>query len=206
VPSAQIPFSIKDGRLRIEAATLEAGRARVAIAGGYDLQADQADLRAVMSPVTSRPINGRPEIRIDLNGSPEGLARTIDVAALSSWLGMRAIDRETRRLDELERGVAPRSENDELWEEELPKAEPLPASEVRIPNRDPRRKSSGAKAPPSSAPVAPRPPVLVPPQPDPPAGGALLQPLPPPINIKPAPGVVRVPKQRPAAPQPSGTF
>jgi large subunit ribosomal protein L24 len=50
VPSAQIPFGIKDGRLRIEAATLEARRARVAIAGGYDLLADQADLRAIHLP------------------------------------------------------------------------------------------------------------------------------------------------------------
>ncbi|CAN5178366.1 AsmA-like C-terminal region-containing protein [soil metagenome] len=206
VPSAQIPFSIKDGRLRVAAATLEAKRARVAIAGGYDLQADQADLRAVMSPVTTRPMNGRPEIRIDLNGSPDGLARTIDVAGLSSWLGMRAIDRETRRLDQLERGVAPGPEADELWEEELPKAEPLLPSEVKIPNRDPRRKNAGAKAPPSRAPVAPRAPVAVTPQPDAPGAGAVVQPLPPPINIKPAPGVVRAPKQRPAAPAPSGTF
>jgi large subunit ribosomal protein L24 len=126
VPSAQIPFGIKDGRLRIEAATLEARRARVAIAGGYDLLADQADLRAIMSPVTTRPLNGRPEIRVDLNGSPDRLARTVDVAALSSWLGLRAIDRETRRLDQLERGLTPAPENDgQLWDEELPSAEPF---------------------------------------------------------------------------------
>jgi large subunit ribosomal protein L24 len=31
---------------------------------------------------------------VDLNGSPDRLARTVDVAALSSWLGLRAIDRE----------------------------------------------------------------------------------------------------------------
>lgn len=203
VPSAQIPFSIKDGRLRVEAATLNARRARVAIAGGYDVLADQADLRAVMSPVTTRPINGRPEIRVDLNGSPDGMARAVDVAALSSWLGMRAIDRETRRLDQLERGVAPgpETEMDELWDEELPAVEPIPPSEVKIPNRDPRRKSSGAKA-------APRPPVAASPPPNPspspPSGGALVQPLPPPIDIKPAPGALRMQKQRPAAP--AGTF
>ena len=212
VPSAQIPFSIKDGRLKVEAATLDARRARVAIAGGYDLLADQADLRAVMSPVSTRPINGRPEIRVDLNGSPDGMARTVDVAALSSWLGMRAIDRETLRLDQLERGVAPGSETDELWDEELPAAEPMPPSEVKIPNRDPRRKNSGAKTAPASAPTAPRPPVAAGPPPhsppsSPPASpgnGALLPPLPPPLDIKPAPGAMRAPKQRPAAP--AGTF
>ena len=207
VPSAQIPFTIKDGRLRIEAATLGAARARVAIAGGYDLLADQADIRAVMSPVTTRPIQGRPEIRVDLNGSPDRLARAVDVAALSSWLGMRAIDRETRRLDQLERGVGPGPEPDELWEEELPKAEPIPSSEVKIPTRDPRRKNSGTKA------ASPRPPAVPPvavqpvPQPAPaPSGGPLVQPLPPPIDIKPAPGAMRLPKQRPATQAPAGTF
>lgn len=207
VPSAQIPFTIKDGRLRIEAATLGAARARVAIAGGYDLLADQADIRAVMSPVTTRPIQGRPEIRIDLNGSPDRLVRAVDVAALSSWLGMRAIDRETRRLDQLERGVGPGPEPDELWEEELPKAEPIPPSEVKIPTRDPRRKNSGTKAASPRPPAAP--PVAVQPVPQPapaPSGGPLVQPLPPPIDIKPAPGAMRLPKQRPATQAPAGTF
>jgi large subunit ribosomal protein L24 len=199
VPSAQIPFTIKDGRLRVEAATLESERARVAVAGGYDLLADQADVRAVMSPINTRPISGRPEIRVDLNGSPDGLARTVDVATLSSWLAMRAIDRETRRLDQLERGVSPGAESDELWDEVLPKADPLPASEVRIPNRDPRRKNSGAKTVQPRTPVAP--PVAQTPPSDPPTGNVQVQPLPPPINIKPAPGAVQRPRS--AAPPPA---
>jgi len=209
VPSAQIPFSIKDGRLRIETASLEAKRARVAIAGGYDLLADQADLRAIMSPVTARPLNGRPEIRIDLNGAPDRLARMVDVAALSSWLGLRAIERETRRLEQLERGVTPVPEADErLWEEDLPSVDPLPPSQVKMPNRDPRRKTPAAKAP-------ARPPVTAHPSPPTPApgasaapgsprGNAAVQPLPPPIDIRPAPGAMRLQKQRPAAP--AGTF
>lgn len=199
VPSAQIPFTIKDGRLRVEAATLESERARVAIAGGYDLLADQADVRAVMSPINTKPISGRPEIRVDLNGSPDGLARTVDVAALSSWLAMRAIDRETRRLDQMERGAALAPESDELWDEVLPKVDPLPASEVKIPNRDPRRKNSGAKTaqprPPAPPPVAQNPPS------DPPTGNVQVQPLPPPINIKPAPGALQRPRS--AAPPPA---
>ncbi len=201
VPSAQIPFTIKDGRLRVETVTLESDRARVVVAGGYDLFADQADVRAVMSPINTKPINGRPEIRVDLNGSPDGLAHTVDVAALSSWLAMRAIDRETRRLDQLERGAAPGSESDELWEEVLPRADPIPPSEVKMPNRDPRRKNSGAKTVRPLAPVSP--PVAQNPPPDPPTGNVQVQPLPPPINIKPAPGAVQVPRPRSAAPPPA---
>ncbi|MGD9838054.1 MAG: AsmA-like C-terminal region-containing protein [Afipia sp.] len=208
VPSAQIPFSIKDGRLRIETASLEAKRARVAIAGGYDLLADQADLRAIMSPVTARPLNGRPEIRVDLNGPPDRLVRTVDVAALSSWLGLRAIDRETRRLDQLERGVTPAPETDErLWEDDLPSAEPLPPSQVKMPAPDPRRKTPAARTP-ARPPVAANPPPASPPSvapaPGRPGGNATVQPLPPPIDIRPAPGAMRLQKQRPAAP--AGTF
>lgn len=208
VPSAQIPFTIKDGRLRVETATLEAERARVAISGGYDLFADQADIRAVMSPVTTRPITGRPEIRLDLNGSPDGLARAVDVAALSSWLAMRAIDRETRRLDQLERGVTPPQESDDLWEEELPQVEPIPPSQVKIPSRDPRRKAPApaAKPTPPRAPAASQAPVQQAPPPAPPAGNTLVQPLPPPIDIRPAPGVMRMQKPRPVAPPATGTF
>ncbi|HAP47041.1 MAG TPA: energy transducer TonB, partial [Afipia sp.] len=45
------------------------------------------------------------------------------------------------------------------------------------------------------------------PQPAPaPSGGPLVQPLPPPIDIKPAPGAMRLPKQRPATQAPAGTF
>ena len=204
VPSAQIPFTIRDGRLRIESATLDSERARVAISGGYDLPADQADLRAIMSPINTRPINGRPEIRIDLNGPPDGLAQTLDVASLSSWLAMRAIDRETHRLDQLERGTSPVPESDELWDENLPKAGPIPPSEVKMPNRDPRRKNTGAKAAPPRTPAAP-PPVAQSAPPDVPTGNVQVQPLPPPINIKPAPGVLQTPRPRASAP-PSRAF
>lgn len=205
VPSMQVPFIIRDGRLRIESASFDTERVRVAIAGGYDLLADQADLRAVMTPINTRQISGRPDIRVDLNGSPDALARTVDVAGFQSWLSMRAIDRETRRLDQLERGVTSSPEPDELWDETLPKADPLAPSEVRVPVRDPRRKSPAPKA------VQPRPPVVTPPPvartspPDSHTGNARVQPLPPPIDIKPAPGMLQ--RARPAAPPPaSRTF
>ncbi|WP_424627606.1 AsmA family protein [Bradyrhizobium sp. SYSU BS000235] len=213
VASAQVPFTIRDGRLRVETTTIEGERGRVLVAGGYDLAADQADIRAVLSPIPTRPITGRPEIRIDLNGSPDAMTRSIDVAALSSWLAMRAIDRETRRLDQLEQGVtAPPPESDDLWEE--PAAEPLPQSDVRIPHRDPRRKLPAAAkpAPPRvSVPPAANPQVS---KPDPSVANSNVQPLPPPITVRPAPGAVRAPpppRPRPApplvlTPPSSGTF
>ena len=107
VASAQIPFNIRDGRLRVGATTLDAEGARAIVSGGYDIPADQADIRAILASTAAGQATSRPEIQLFAVGSPDALDRTVDVAALSSWLAVRAIDRETRRLDSIERGEVP---------------------------------------------------------------------------------------------------
>jgi uncharacterized protein involved in outer membrane biogenesis len=199
VASAQIPFTIRDGRLRVGATTLDAGGVNAVVSGGYDIPADQADIRAALASAAA----GRPEIVVFAAGTPDRLDRTIDVAALSSWLAVRAIDRETRRLDSIERG------------------EPLPASippaaapELLLPGqppsevlgREPRRLSPKPKAGaprPLAAVPAPNAPVANAPLANPPATGDPVvsqqaPPLPPPIEVRPAPSViVRPPKPKP---------
>jgi large subunit ribosomal protein L24 len=198
VASAQIPFNIRDGRIRISATTLEAEGARAIISGGYDIPADQADIRASLASTAVGSATSRPEIQLFAVGSPDALDRTVDVAALSSWLAVRAIDRETRRLDSIERGDPPPA---------LPASIPPPAaaqpsagatdavpsdqpfSEVPLPGRDPRR-------PPSKPRVSvPRPPAA-PPSPNAPVVSQQVAPLPPPIEVRPAPSVMRQPKPR----------
>ena len=49
VGSAQIPFTIRDGRLRVGATTLDANGVRATVSGGYDIPADQADIRAALA-------------------------------------------------------------------------------------------------------------------------------------------------------------
>ena len=147
VPTAQIPFSIKDGRLRVEPTELDASRTRATVSGGYDLAADQMDARVVLSAAVLKPATRRPEIRVDLIGSPDKPARSVDLASLSSWLAMRSIDRQTQKLDQFERGASIGSEPEPMsLDEDLPVVEPIPKAEVRIPNRDPRRRDSNAKA------------------------------------------------------------
>ncbi len=107
IASAQIPFNIRDGRLRVDATTLDADGARAIVSGGYDMTADQADIRASLTSTAIGSANSRPEIHLFVVGSPDSLSRNVDVAALSSWLAVRTIDRETRRLDSLERGEPP---------------------------------------------------------------------------------------------------
>ena len=182
VASAQIPFTIRDGRLRVAATTLDAGVAHAVVSGGYDIPADQADVRAVIALAEDTPGSGHPEIQIFAAGTPDKLDRNVDVSALSSWLSVRAIDRETKRLDSIERGETPQG---------------LPAS---TPPSAPALPPAGAPAvaPPIKPRVsAPRP--LPPANPAPPVVSQQVAPLPPAIEVRPAPGAAR---PAPAKPRP----
>jgi large subunit ribosomal protein L24 len=198
IASAQIPFSIRDGRLRVGATTLEAAGARAIVSGGYDVPADQVDIRASLASTAPGAPSGLPEIQLFAVGSPDALNRTIDVAALSSWLAVRAIDRETRRLDSIERGeplspdpalVPPSTAS--LPPSTAPNAAAIdqPALEAPLLSRDPRRVLPKPRL------VAPRPPALAP---APPVVSQQVAPLPPPIDVKPAPGAATLrPRPRP---------
>jgi hypothetical protein len=197
VKSAQIPFSIGDGRLRVGATTLESDAARVIISGGYDIPADQADIRVTLTSTTTGQAASRPEIQLFAAGSPDALNRTVDVASLSSFLAVRAIDRETRRLDSIERGEPPPplTVPASIPPAAAPDAEPSDQPTSDLPRRPPLKprvnapRPPAAAAPPSSS-VNPGAPIV----------GQQLAPLPPPIEVRPAPGpppVARPPRPKP---------
>jgi large subunit ribosomal protein L24 len=195
VASAQIPFTIRDGRLRVGATTLDAEGARAIVSGGYDIPADQADIRATVAPAAGGQASSRPEIQVFAAGSPDALDRTVDVAALSSWLAVRAIDRETRRLDSIERGEAtPASVPPVVAPDTTLPGQP--PAEPQLPGRDPRRLQPKPKVSAPRPPVAP-PSINSPPGQNAPVVSQQVAPLPPPIEVRPAPGVVRPPRLRP---------
>ena len=202
VKTAQIPFSIGDGRLRVGATTLESDSARAIISGGYDIPADQADIRVTLASTAAGQAASRPEIQLFAAGSPDALNRTVDVASLSAWLAVRAIDRETRRLDSIERGEPPPATPASIPPAAgapASDAEPsdLPTSNLPLPGRDLRR------PPPKPKVTAPRPPAAaVPPgstaSPGAPVVSQQVAPLPPPIEVRPPPGPPLVrPKPKP---------
>ncbi len=212
VASAQIPFTIRDGRLRVGATTLDAEVARAVISGGYDIPADQADIRATVALAAVGQEASRPEIQVFATGSPDALDRTVDVAALSSWLAVRAIDRETRRLDSIERGepapaVTPASIPPAVAQPPIVAPDTTlpgqPSSELPLPGRDPRRFQPKPKVSAPRPPVAPPAAVAPPATNPPPATNApvvsqQVPPLPPPIEVRPAPSVIaRPPKPKP---------
>ncbi|MEZ2146091.1 AsmA-like C-terminal region-containing protein [Bradyrhizobium sp. DN5] len=183
VASAQIPFTIRDGRLRVGATPLEAKNARAIVSGGYDIPADQADIRASLTPIMTGLSGAPPEIQLFAAGPPDKLSRTVDLAPLSSWLAVRTIDRETRRLDAIERGEPPPA-TAALPTLVSPDAAPEQApANVPLPGPDPRRAPAKSKGPPT-----PKAPHAAPAAPSPPLASQQLAPLPPPIDVKPAPG------------------
>ena len=198
VASAQIPFNIRDGRLRVGATTMDAKGARAIVSGGYDIPADQADIRAIVASTVAGSATSRPEIQLFAAGSPDALNRTVDVAALSSWLAVRAIDRETRRLDSIERGdppaalpasIPPAAAQPATAAPDTPSDQPF--SEVPVPGHDPRRLQ------PKPKPGVPRPPAAAANPSAPVISQQLAPPLPPPIEVRPAPSILRPPKPRP---------
>jgi hypothetical protein len=205
VAPAQIPFVLRDGRLRVGATTLEGQSARVIVSGGYDIPADQADVRASVSSTTIGNASSRPEVSLFAVGTPDALNRSVDITSLSSWLAVRAIDRETRRLDAIARGEPVPTYSSSTAS--LPgagegAAVPSP-SDVPMPGRDPRRPDAHSKfgvsrppgpmAPPLSGAPAALPPTTTPPV----ASSQQAAPLPPPVEVRPAPGSILV-RPRPA--------
>jgi len=203
VSLAQIPFTIHDGRLRVSATTLDGEGVRAIVSGGYDIPADQADLRAgLTAPGAGAGQASPPEIAIFAAGTPDALNRTVDVAALSSWLAVRAIDRETKRLDSIERGEASPASIQPAQPMSLPEpaAPASPSAERPLPPKPRVSPPRSAAIPPGATPpVATAPAVNAPPANNPTIGAPVVSqqippPLPPPIEVRPAP--------RPARPKP----
>ena len=135
----------------------------------------------------------RPEIQVFAAGSPDGLDRTVDVAALSSWLAVRAIDRETRRLDSIERGELPPAATPASIPPSVPPGQP--SFEVPVP--DQRRLQPKPKVSAPRPPLAPLTTTTTTTTTNAPVVSQQVAPLPPPIEVRPAPSVARPPKPKP---------
>ena len=182
VASVEVPFTIRDARIHADPTVFQSDAARATISGSYDIPEDQGDLRIGLKAMAAA-MKDAPDIQIFLRGTADRMTRDVDVAALSSWLSLRAIERETQRLDALEKlGAFPPPKPAPESHPAAQSEQALPPADVRIPGADPRKR----KAVPHVPRIQPSP-----------AAGAGLSPLPPPIDIKPAPGTVR-PHRAPA--------
>ncbi len=178
VPRADAGFTIAAGQVRWGNVVAAGDGADLAVGGSFDLSEWLLDARIILTgPADDRQPTLRPDIFVQLRGPPLAPQRNVDVSALSSWLMLRAVERESRRLEALQAtpGDAPAAAP-ELppaapaartgLSEETPEIPPPPRRPVSAP-RAPGPRS--AAVPPSTAPQA---------APD----------LPAPIEIRPVPG------------------
>jgi large subunit ribosomal protein L24 len=174
MPLAEGEIIVADGQARLNNTIVQAARADLAVAGSMDLAEGTLDAKLTLSgeAVAGGASNGRPEIGILLKGPIAAPKRTLDVAALASWLALRAVEQQGKRIDALES------------DREVPGAPAAPNAPV----------PPAASVPQATAPavVPSRPAVTVParapprPRPAPPAQSS-VPPLPPAADIRPRP-------------------
>jgi hypothetical protein len=109
IPLAEGEVAINSGQVRFSNVMVRAERADLAVIGSVDLGPGALDAKLTLSgPAgTGGTSKGRPEIGIVLKGAIAAPNRTLDVAGFASWLALRAVEQQAKRLEALEsvRGV-----------------------------------------------------------------------------------------------------
>jgi large subunit ribosomal protein L24 len=207
VALAEGAITISAGQARLGNTMVRAQGADLAVAGGVNLSEGVLDVRLTFSGLAgaSASGDGRPEILIALKGPVNAPKRTLDVAVLSSWLALRAVEQQSKKLDMLE-GQSRKLDMLEGGEPPPPPASPqsVPPPAADVPTGSaPIQNVPAAAAPaaPATVLVEPEPPLTrpalpVPPKPKPAAPTA--EQVAPPIDIRPAPAP-RPPRQPGAA-------
>ena len=190
VSLAEGEISIDAGQARLSNTSVRAQRADLAVSGGINLSQGALDARLTLlgAAGAGTSANSRPEVLIALKGPVDAPKRSIDVTALASWLALRAVEQQSKKLDVLEsRDPAARPASD---------ADPPTAPAVqRAPAAGPAAGSDAAPGEPAAP--RPQPTSAHKPKPAPPAAERAPA-LPPPIDIRPAPAP-RAPRAQPGA-------
>src|SRR5262249_29703387 len=181
VPALAGTVTVDAGRVALAPLAAPAEGADVGITGSYDLGADALDLRFVLtgSPKGDAPDGQRPQLSIALKGPLEAPRRSVDVGPLVSWLTMRSLDLEAKRLQAAEqeaKRIQAEQEARRLAAEEAKRAAQAIEDARRAQNQEP--------TPPAST-----------------GGVPLLEKLPAlpaPIEIRPPPGRNEAKPRRPA--------
>jgi uncharacterized protein involved in outer membrane biogenesis len=107
VPQAEQAIALTSGAINLDHVVLATdGAAQLALNGAIDLGGAAIDLRMTLSqdPPASALIAMRPELSINIKGPIASPQRTLDVAALTSWLTLSAAELQTRRIESIEAG------------------------------------------------------------------------------------------------------
>jgi hypothetical protein len=173
----EAPIVIASGVARTGRIRASAGTANISAAGDFDVAKRWVDAAIEIETAPPPGLTARPGATVRWRGPVAAPERGIEAAALATAITLRAMERETKRIEERDRAAPPRRSEEPAGEQNpvaliAPEAAPAPS----------------APAPPPPA-VAPLPQVPVPqarPRLANPAT-TTLPPLPPPTSIRPAP-------------------
>ena len=185
VALAEGAISVNAGQARLNDVTVRAQRADLAVSGSVNLADAALEGRLTLSGMggTNAPANTRPEITIGLKGPVDTPKRSIDVAALSSWLALRAVEQQSKKLEALE-GRAPATAATANANPRTVPTQPALATDAAVPaalHTEPDAADPQPVARPQPAtPKAQKPKPAVPTSERAPT-------LPPPIDVRPAP-------------------
>jgi hypothetical protein len=177
VPLAEGTIAIDGGQARLGSTSIRADRADIAVTGGVNVSDGALDAQVTLSGAIAGGA-ARPEIVVALKGPFDAPKRSLDVTALASWLALRAVEQQAKKLDVLE-GREPARATVNV----SPEAAPLPAPSGTGP-------AASEAAPGERNPAPARPSVRTQPatvQDPKPAAPVAVPALPPPIDIRPAP-------------------
>jgi large subunit ribosomal protein L24 len=103
VPRAEGTLALANGQVRWGDVLAVGDGADVKIGGSLDLSDWLLDARLTLSgPAEGQGAAVRPDILVSLRGAPTAPQRNVDVSALVGWLMLRAVERESQRLDTLQ--------------------------------------------------------------------------------------------------------
>jgi large subunit ribosomal protein L24 len=174
IPVATGTIAIRAGRVVLGPLTAPAEGADAAISSDYGLNEDALDLRFGLTgaPRADAPDGQRPQISIALKGPLDAPRRNVDVAALISWLALRGVELEAKRLEAAEQEAKRRRAQEEARRKQ--------EDEARRKQDEERRAREAAEPTGSTA-----------------APGEKAPALPPTIHIAPAPGSAAIRPHRP---------
>jgi uncharacterized protein involved in outer membrane biogenesis len=105
LPFAAAPITIADGRVQLADLAAPAQSADVAASAALSLADNQVDMRIALTGPQRKnaPGGARPSLAVAVKGPLNAARRSADVTSLVGWLTGRAVEQETKRLEEAER-------------------------------------------------------------------------------------------------------
>jgi AsmA family/AsmA-like C-terminal region len=113
ITQAEGSITVAMGQLRLVDPVVHAKGAELAPAGSIDLTQSAIDARLILAGPKAEDASAgsHPDISVSLKGPIDTPKRTLDVAALTNWLALRAVDQKAKRVDALEQAAREHSDD-----------------------------------------------------------------------------------------------